>query len=1402
MKHIKAESHCALKDEMKFRRFGSTMLLPRVLILTMLLVLVFLIFSVPIGASQNNQIGSSVPASTQSERPLILISDQQFVSAEPRSQSAIQELLKSKNSILNQWKITPEESALVSTSSGLAYLSEMYSVSPPILLALAENKFRVMSISADRENRLLPTSVVFSDEMKRVAQELSAGFYEYYNGNALTEYTLANGEKVRVEAGNASTYALRRYFASKSANLTEWLENEPKWENEFISTFTRFFGSPIQGNLNAAHPPTGPSAALGLPTLKLPWKNNDSWWFTGGPHTFDGSGPLSAVDYQPNGYAGCNPNVANDRWIAASADGKTVDYQDNWLKLDHDQDGNVSTGWLTVYGHIANRIGNNISVQQGALLGNPSCLGGVANGVHTHFGIKYQNVWQPIDGTVVSGWTIQNGGAAYHGYMRNGGTTKESCSRPGNGWDCSTALVVSDNGGGGGSGGPSGYTYCAKENERCNFSGTKDVAYGANGSFNYKYNISGGIDCNNGTFGDPISGVSKACYTKDSSQTGCNPNSDQVALFEHGGYGGNCKLFNKADYPNPGAMGFANDTASSIKVGGNVKAVLCKDDNYSGGCEDFTGDDGNLGDNSIGDNQVSSLKVQDRGSSGGNGVEFCDGTNYGSPCITLTAGKYGNLNDIGWYDRIESLRFKGNYVGNYHVVLSTETNHGGTPGHYERDEANVPDPWRNRTRSIEIYYIDRNNPPGTPSLASPGDWYESNDGTAPNLCWNASSDPEGDNPVQYYAEVFDSAVNGNSGWTTNTCWRPSNLDNQYYSYQWRVKARDNKNKESGWSETRHFTIRQPAPQKPDLRPATLSGYPAPIVPSSIQGTHQTNTLFAGARTFLDWHFINGGNATAPGGFYVDVYVDNQRLTHYQQPDFGAGQTGGFDDWAETISQPGVHTLKIVTDPENAVQESDENNNVWEQQFTWVAINGWRGEYFKNPTLDSNPWLTRDDANIDFDWTGGSPDPSLPVDGFSARWTRSAAFECGRYRFNVHVDDGVRLWVNNQKILDEWRDQVANFSSEVDVTAGALPIQVEYYENGGGAAIQVNWQKLSSCVTKPSAPHDPNPANGASLGYRTALDISVQGEGEQFIFHVWGNNYDRWSDWNASRSFHLDGLTNQTYNFQAQARNSAGDSPWSEVWTFTIQTQPQPPAAPHDPNPANGANLSYRTSLDVSVQGEGDLFIFHVWGNNYDRWSDWQASRSFHLEGLTNQTYNVQAQARNGAGDSPWSEVWTFTIQPAPQQQLVLNPGFEVDKDNNGIPDNWGANIKFRRVGKPHLTGSYAGRLMATDDKAVTISQKIPKLTGGATYAASCQVNIPATTDTFTFKVQVSWYDSLNRVIGKPVVIGHGFSAKTNGWELVARDIVAPAKAKSAQFQFVATSLKTKLHIDDCSFAQK
>jgi hypothetical protein len=55
-----------------------------------------------------------------------------------------------------------------------------------------------------------------------------------------------------------------------------------------------------------------------------------------------------------------------------------------------------------------------------------------------------------------------------------------------------------------------GWTHCANETEQCNFSGTKQVRYGANDAYNYG-TFSDGVLCANSIFGDPISGVVKHC---------------------------------------------------------------------------------------------------------------------------------------------------------------------------------------------------------------------------------------------------------------------------------------------------------------------------------------------------------------------------------------------------------------------------------------------------------------------------------------------------------------------------------------------------------------------------------------------------------------------------------------------------------------------------------------------------------------------------------------------------------------------------------------------------------------------------------------------------------------------------------------------------------------------------
>jgi len=104
-----------------------------------------------------------------------------------------------------------------------------------------------------------------------------------------------------------------------------------------------------------------------------------------------------------------------------------------------------------------------------------------------------------------------------------------------------------------------------------------------------------------------------------------------------------------------------------------------------------------------------------------------------------------------------------------------------------------------------------NHPPSAPALTGPGDWavYTGNGGI--NLQAQHNSDPDGDAVTQYYFEIFESAQNANSGWISSNSWSPQGLG--YNGYQWRVKVRDSRGAESGWSpQVWHFTVQTNEPQ--------------------------------------------------------------------------------------------------------------------------------------------------------------------------------------------------------------------------------------------------------------------------------------------------------------------------------------------------------------------------------------------------------------------------------------------------------------------------------------------------------------------------------------------------------------------------------------------------------------
>ncbi|KAA3657310.1 MAG: hypothetical protein DWQ04_28460, partial [Chloroflexi bacterium] len=126
---------------------------------------------------------------------------------------------------------------------------------------------------------------------------------------------------------------------------------------------------------------------------------------------------------------------------------------------------------------------------------------------------------------------------------------------------------------------------------------------------------------------------------------------------------------------------------------------------------------------------------------------------------------------------------------------------------------------------------------------------------------------------------------------------------------------------------------------------------------------------------------------------------------------------------------------------------------------------WQGNFYSNTTLSGSPVLQRSDSSINFNWGTSSPATEIPVDNFSATWTRTLDFESGTYRFNATADDGVRVYVDGSLVIDEWHDATANtYSADVTIAAGSHTIRVDYYEGTGDANINVWWSKTSTTTS--------------------------------------------------------------------------------------------------------------------------------------------------------------------------------------------------------------------------------------------------------------------------------------------------------------------------------------------------
>ena len=399
---------------------------------------------------------------------------------------------------------------------------------------------------------------------------------------------------------------------------------------------------------------------------------------------------------------------------------------------------------------------------------------------------------------------------------------------------------------------------------------------------------------------------------------------------------------------------------------------------------------------------------------------------------------------------------------NWNFGDGTPNSTAANPSHTFNAPAGVPTPYTVTLKvtdnagqtSTATLLISLNNTPPTVTITSPvnGSKYPMTGNTVYDLRATVTDAESSDSQLKYEWQTIlhhnnhehQEPVDNNH--LTTTVISPVGCDGNTYYYRIVLKVTD----PAGLSALAEADLFPNCPNQPPV--ASFSANPTTgYTPLTVSFDGRSSTDPDGDALTLAWDFgdATGGTGLTPTHTYASVGNYNVVLT--------VTDSTGRSSTATT-------TISVIP----------------------VPPPGLDGTYFDNMDL-TNPMLTRNDSTINFDWGTGSPDPAIGPDTFSVRWVgKIEPLYSETYTFYALTDDGFRLWVNNQLIIDSWIDQppTEQAGAPIALTAGTrYDIRIEYYENGGGAVAKLLWSSPSQAKEIVAAgrlfPPAPAPAPSAA-----------------------------------------------------------------------------------------------------------------------------------------------------------------------------------------------------------------------------------------------------------------------------------------------------------------------------------
>ena len=146
-------------------------------------------------------------------------------------------------------------------------------------------------------------------------------------------------------------------------------------------------------------------------------------------------------------------------------------------------------------------------------------------------------------------------------------------------------------------------------------------------------------------------------------------------------------------------------------------------------------------------------------------------------------------------------------------------------------------------------------------------------------------------------------------------------------------------------------------------------------------------------------------------------------------------------------------------------------------------NGLLATYYNDGDLSSSTTFVRVDPTVDLSWKGKAPATGLDSKSFSVRWSGLVRpLKSETHTFHVVADGGVRLWLNDEAVIDDWdKHTPAERSGKFDLLAGtSCDLRLEFAAHGDKPAVKLSWSSptmakavIPASQLLPSKPTDPS-----------------------------------------------------------------------------------------------------------------------------------------------------------------------------------------------------------------------------------------------------------------------------------------------------------------------------------------